>query len=229
MTPKERADAILEMLEKKELYTMRSLADSLGVSVTTVRRDLEKLAESGAIIRNDRGVTIADTLPAPLLVRDNTFDTLKKEVCAAFSERIRPQDTLFLSHSRTLLNLVPFLRPGMHLTVFTNGLPMLRKLAEVGIEAYLIGGEYYHNSESFLGDVATANIRSYHFNKTVLSPNGVVPDEGLFTEAEASFNLQRAAIACADEVYALGAGSKVGRRGTYRICGKEAVTEFIIR
>ena len=45
MIASERARYILNRLKEKEVVTLKEIADALGVSIATVRRDFEKLDE----------------------------------------------------------------------------------------------------------------------------------------------------------------------------------------
>ena len=64
MIASERARYILNRLKEKEVVTLKEIADELGVSIATVRRDFEKLDEKGLAVKVRSGATRA-SLPGP--------------------------------------------------------------------------------------------------------------------------------------------------------------------
>lgn len=114
----ERLDRTLGLLTSRPSWTARELADELGVSVRTVRRDLSRLAGRGVIIEAERGrgggvrvptrsglgrvqldarelidlllaLALAERLGSPLLL--STLGPLRQKLAAAFppEERAR--------------------------------------------------------------------------------------------------------------------------------------------
>lgn len=59
MIASERARYILNRLKEKEVVTLKEIADELGVSIATVRRDFEKLDEKGLAVKVRSGATRA--------------------------------------------------------------------------------------------------------------------------------------------------------------------------
>jgi len=57
-TPAARQRHILELLDTRHLLTIQELAAELGVSAMTVHRDLNKLADSGRLVKTRGGVAL---------------------------------------------------------------------------------------------------------------------------------------------------------------------------
>jgi len=57
-TPAARQRHILALLDTRHILTIQELATELGVSAMTVHRDLNKLADSGRLVKTRGGVAL---------------------------------------------------------------------------------------------------------------------------------------------------------------------------
>lgn len=84
MIASERARYILNRLKEKEVVTLKEIADELGVSIATVRRDFEKLDEKGLAVKVRSGATRA-SLPGPSVAPMVTSEKSKEHIEAKIS------------------------------------------------------------------------------------------------------------------------------------------------
>jgi DNA-binding Lrp family transcriptional regulator len=92
--PHTRQRSILELVESRQMLTIQELADELGVSVMTVHRDLNKLANSGRLVKTHGGVA----LPAP----GTTGQVAGVGVCCAMCRRPVPERSAVIMQSARL-------------------------------------------------------------------------------------------------------------------------------
>ena len=89
MIASERARYILNRLKEKEVVTLKEIADELGVSIATVRRDFEKLDEKGLAVKVRSGATRA-SLPGPSAAPMVTSEKSKEHIEQKFLSPARP-------------------------------------------------------------------------------------------------------------------------------------------
>lgn len=69
MIPVERRQIILEMVAEKGIVSIAELTDRMNVSHMTIRRDLQKLEQQGAVVLVSRASSLRDAWRMNLLIR----------------------------------------------------------------------------------------------------------------------------------------------------------------
>lgn len=145
MIPKERREEILSLLALKKFVTVEDLAQSVFVSIPTIRRDLQAMEEDGQIRRTHGGalyVSPESGIP-PLALRNQTNINEKIRIGKAASKLIEDGQSLFVDSSSTSLCFAKALPKNMKCTVCTNGLAIAQAFdAHPNVSMELIGGSY---------------------------------------------------------------------------------------
>ena len=117
-TVDDRHFKILSLLKEKGTIRADDIAENCGISLMTVRRDLQYLEEQGMLKRTHGGATLPERSSAPVIQTDLTVfcrDCIS-EYAAQF---INDGDVLFINGSRTALNALKYVGD-KHVTVYTN-------------------------------------------------------------------------------------------------------------
>lgn len=69
MIPVERRQIILEMVAEKGIVSIAELTDRMNVSHMTIRRDLQKLEQQGAVVLVSGASSLRDAWHMNLLIR----------------------------------------------------------------------------------------------------------------------------------------------------------------
>lgn len=69
MIPVERRQIILEMVAEKGIVSIAELTDRMNVSHMTIRRDLQKLEQQGAVVLVSGASSLQDAWHMNLLIR----------------------------------------------------------------------------------------------------------------------------------------------------------------
>lgn len=69
MIPVERRQIILEMVAEKGIVSIAELTDRMNVSHMTIRRDLQKLEQQGAVVLVSEASSLRDAWHMNLLIR----------------------------------------------------------------------------------------------------------------------------------------------------------------
>src|SRR5437667_3129868 len=126
----ERLDAIRSHLYAHGFSSIRSLADSVGASLATIRRDLQALEGLGAVDRIHGGARIADGSSVEVAFQERAKRNLaaKRAIAAAAYKLLKPHATVFLDAGTTVLQLARLIRVHpLPLRIFTNGLPVAQE------------------------------------------------------------------------------------------------------
>ena len=112
--------------------------------------------------------------------------------------------------------------------VVTNSLPIAQLLASSQqTELILIGGYVYPRTGVALGPLAIATMATIRVRKAVLGAGGVVA-EGIFNSNSLLVETERQMMSCGQEIVIVADNTKFGRLALARLCGLEAVNQFVI-
>ena len=95
---------ILKHLENVHFASVAELANLIYTSEATVRRDLQKLEEKGAIKSVYGGVVITEyqNTPVPIYLRDNENSASKERIAREAARLVRDNSTIILDSSSTV-------------------------------------------------------------------------------------------------------------------------------
>src|SRR5687768_11978968 len=133
----ERHSRLKDLLSRRGMADLETLAAELKVSQSTVRRDIEQLENNGLVERTHGGVIWLGEPPAGNggggafgnTTRPYAFDQrmghrleAKRQIAAAARSLVRPGETILLDGGTTTFRLAQELR-GQSLQIVTNSLP----------------------------------------------------------------------------------------------------------
>lgn len=200
----------------------------LGVSDSTVRRDLESLEEAGEARRTHGGVYWtgqSDTIHTFRSRRDDGWPR-KQAIGSAAAELIDDGDTILLDGGSTVYELARLIvhRP---LQVVTNSLPVAHLLSTSdSIDLIMIGGCVRRRTSVTIGPMADAMLADINVSKTFLSVAGVT-QRGFFNSDMMLVESERAMLAAADQAIVLADSSKFGKVSLSQICGLDDVGRVV--
>jgi len=214
-----RKDA-MEMISVKGFMSLTELASALGVSESTVRRDLEALEGTGAVRRTHGGVVSLAEPPSSRLGyadRQGAEVAEKRAIARAVAERIAENQTVILDGGTTCFHVAEAIS-GRRLSVITNSVPIAALLGgDVSTEVTLIGGYLYPRTGVTLGEAAEERLGSLRAAQAVMSCAAANPD-GVFNVNEMMTAVERRMIEVADETILLADHTKFNRRSIAPQC-----------
>lgn len=126
-----RRDDITAIVLEHEAVSVGDLAEKLGVSMQTIRRDIDKLCENDKLIRRHGRIELgAEYLNTPFDLRTGTNKLGKSDIGEATVELIPDGATIFISIGSTPLSVAKALRRRKNLTVITNNLSAAMVLSD---------------------------------------------------------------------------------------------------
>ncbi len=217
MQQSERQGRILKLLEEKKTVTIPELTEACGVSVITIRRDLDALAGKGLIRKVYGGASLPERQPLDLsphpsfLSRITRHHDHKERLGFTAASLVQEGDTVILDIGTTCLEIAKALKKRVGITVLTNSLAILNELADSGLEVHALGGRLRGRELSLTGQQACEAMKDFYANKAFISVSGVSLENGLTDFNIDSSELCAAITRRAGHVYLVTDSSKFGK------------------
>jgi DeoR/GlpR family transcriptional regulator of sugar metabolism len=223
----ERQQLMLHHIRVHGSGNVADLAQALGVSPSTVRRDLADLSGRRLLTRVRGGASAADT-PLTDPRRAIPQEAQKRRIGAAAADRIADGSTVLLGGGTTTEAMVPFLADKKQLTVLTNALNVATLLGQHReITVVVLGGILLHEHLSLLGPIAQQTLAEFHVEVAIYGAFGIDAEHGLYGARAEQAATDRALLASAAEVTILADCTKFGRSGPVRLVPPAALHRVI--
>lgn len=227
----DREKQILEILLHKKQATVKELAGELFISEPSVRRDLVKLESQHLIKRIHGGAVIDETAVSknkiPFLIREYEQSSAKVSIAERAAELISDGNVIFLDASTSCYYLIPHLASKKNLTVITNGVKTLIKLAEYDINTISTGGTLINSCLAMVGEEAYKNIESFNADIAFFSCRGISNTGYLTDISKEENNVRKRMINHSKKAYLLCAKEKFGKEYFHNLCHKDEIDGVI--
>jgi DeoR/GlpR family transcriptional regulator of sugar metabolism len=221
MLPQRRHELILRTLRAEGPAAVRVLAEQLGVSQATIRRDLVQLDKEGRLTRVYGGAVSAADNDDPFADVATVRADEKDAIAERAAELIKDGETVLLDIGTTTHRLARKLH-GRSLTVITSSLMVYEELKDAqDIQLVLLGGIVRRSYLSLVGYLTEDNLRQVHADRLFLGTSGVRPGGHVMDTTAVEVPLKRAMIAASDQVVLLADVGKFPGTGMARVCGPE--------
>ncbi|MCC7086895.1 MAG: DeoR/GlpR transcriptional regulator [Pirellulales bacterium] len=225
----ERRTRLLELIQVRGFASLPELKDTLGVSESTIRRDLDYLEESGSAKRTHGGVFYTGSSPKLPHFEERlpgSWD-LKRAIARQTAELIDSGDTLLFDGGTTTYEVARLLA-GRPLQVVTNSLPVANLFASSSAsDLVLLGGFVYPRTGVMLGPYANDQLAQLNVRKTILSVAGV-NERGFYNSNMLLVETERAMMHAADQVIVVADSTKFGRQSLAHLCPLSAVNVLVV-
>jgi len=218
----ERQSRLQEIIARRGMVDLETLAGELHVSQSTIRRDIDVLQQRGLVNRTHGGVVwLGDRAEA---ARPYAFDQrlsvqqeAKRRIAAAARSLVQPGQTILLDGGTTTFHLAQQLL-GQPLQLVTNSLPIASLfLNDERVELILIGGLLYPRYGVMLGPGADSMLGSVHANTLFFSVAGI-HNGALFNQNLLLVEAERRMMQQAQQVVLLADSRKFGQQALVRLC-----------
>lgn len=184
MLTQERYQKILELLSEKNAVTVSELTGLLGISESTIRRDLNALAEMGKLRKVFGGATAINKTSGideeSVNDRELVMSEEKNAIAKYAATLIYDDDFVYIDAGTTTSRLIDYIN-NYKATYVTNGISHARKLIQRGLNAYIVGGKMKPITEAVVGAEGISNIRNFNFTKAFMGTNGIDINAGFTT------------------------------------------------
>jgi len=224
MLVEERRNRLLELVRVRRFASLPEMAEELGVSESTIRRDLDYLEEQGSARRIHGGALYSGSSPKlpHFDARQPAGWEQKRAIAERTVGRIADGEAVLLDGGSTTYEVARLL-VGRPLHVVTNSLPVANLFAsDANSDLVFIGGNICPRSGVSQGPIADKMIGAFRVRRTILSV-AAVNDEGFFNNNLLLVGTERAMMQAADEVIVVADSSKFGHQSLAHLCELGAV------
>jgi DeoR family fructose operon transcriptional repressor len=208
-----RRESLLETLRTTGGIRLELAAEQLGVSVMTIRRDLDELDAEG-LLRRVRGGAVPALDARPFSERRGTRLTEKARIAEKAASLVPSSGSIALDASTTAGGLASRLAPLGSLTVATNSYENFAALNQgrgqsKAVSPILIGGELDDRTGSFVGLIACQAAQAMPYSRFFASAYTVDASHGSSEVSLAESQVKRAFADRAREIVLLVDSSKL--------------------
>lgn len=224
-----RQKRILEALQANAAVRVGALAEALGVSGETIRRDLAELGSEGAVSRTYGGAVAKPILNEPnWRIRHGEFREERRQIALRARELILPGDILMLETGSTVMHLAELLaNDGSDLTVITSSLEVALTLGRnAGIAIHLCPGILDSREASVTGAETETFLQRYNATTAFVGSTGITR-EGLQESHTGIAAVKRQMLNRAKKRVALLDHSKFGQASLVMACPLSAIDLLI--
>ncbi len=229
LSPQDRQAQILALARRDGTVRIATLAELFDVTTETARRDLDELAEAGALDRTYGGGAIHSLTYEPGIgERGRAYAEERTRIAAAAAEIVQAGDALMIDCGSTTSHFASALaRRGLPLTVLTNCLLVAQALgANAQCRVLLCPGEYVVREGGTFGADTLDFIRRFSADKAFIGASGVTAD-GVTDADSASCAVKRTMLARAERALLLVDSSKHGVTQFERVCPLSAIDDVV--
>lgn len=225
-----RLDLTLRLVQGASRVTVAELAQRLGVSEMTVRRDLAELERQG-LVKRVHGGAVATRVreeDAGFLAREGWQAATKNRLGHAVAELVEPGSTVLLDAGTTTVHVAEHLIARAPLTVAVLSLQAAIRLADQpGIRLLIVGGQSRPGERSLIGPLALRSLEALSFDCFVMSIGGVQATYGWSEFSLDDAAVKQAGLAHAARTVAVADATKLGVRAFSQVAALGSVGTFV--
>jgi DeoR/GlpR family transcriptional regulator of sugar metabolism len=226
----DRLDLTLRLVRDGGRIGLAELAERLGVSQMTVRRDLDELQRQG-LVRRVRGGAVslaAEPRDAGFAARAGWQAAIKDRIGKAAAAEVQPGQTVLLDAGTTTAAVARHLVDRAPLTVAVLSLQAADRLADrPGIRLLVIGGESRPGERSLVGHLALRMLGELWFDTFLMSIGAVHAEHGLSEFAIEDATVKQHALRRAGRTIVIADTTKLGVRAFAKVADLGSVDTFV--
>ncbi len=221
MNYSKRHGDILRLLQEDGTITIARLAEKLGVSLETVRRDVKPLARDGSILKMHGAIGLPSVVgEAPFERRMREQADAKRAIARLVAATIADGESVMLDTGTTTSFLARELLNHRRLTVVTNSSDIARTLATVnGNKVYMAGGELRSDSGAAFGVSAIEFVTRFSVNHAVITAGAIDVQHGVMDYVLEEAEFARVVLTRGTRRVVVTDHTKFGRQGLVQVCG----------
>ncbi len=226
----ERRRRILDEAARLGTVKTHTLAQKLGVTEETVRRDLDELAKRGQLDRTHGGAMDLAMKYRELPARERQSRQVaeKAKIARKVVAGIRQGEVIMVDASSTVLELVKILPEGLKLRVLAYGMDVVEKLGgRTDLEIILLGGQYEARGRRLSGLVTEMAMRCFRIDRFYFSGAGFDEMLGVGEPNPEEARLKAGAIAQANWCCAMLDKTKFGRKSEYYFAKPSEIDQVV--
>jgi DeoR/GlpR family transcriptional regulator of sugar metabolism len=223
----DRRRRLLEQVRRHGSAQVEHLAQDLGVSAWTVRRDLDELERQGLLRRTRGGAFVQSASSVTETSAASADQEVKSRIGARAAQLIEDDATIMVLAGSTTEAMLPHLFH-RRLTVVTNGLEIANGLKHASdISLVLLAGYLHREQMTLLGPLTERSMADMHVDLIVAGAYGVHPRIGVTGAKIIQAGYHQSVLRHTDQLMVLADATKIGRKGPTVLAPTDAVDTLV--
>jgi DeoR family transcriptional regulator of aga operon len=221
-----RLNIIQSALQQSGSVAVDDLSAKLGVSVVTIRRDLDTLEEQGLLRRTHGGAVSIEPLFYEPFKRDRAFLAQvekmadeKRRIGRAAAALITPGETIAVTPGTTTAEVIRGLPLNYNITVVTNTANIVMELSKrKDVDVFVTGGHLHGEWFSLVGPTAIRSLENMLIHTLFIGADGIDSRWGASAYSSDEAELNGTMVKHARRNIAVVDHTKFGIVANWRIC-----------
>lgn len=228
MLKEERQQTILSEVELHNRILLTDIAETLDVSIDTVRRDVKEL-DGEHKLRKVHGGAISLGFTTNSTRNNNIYKLAEKSTIAEkASALLKDGAVIFIDGGTTCLELARLLPTDFDLTCFTHSLPVaMELLTKPNVTVIMVGGQVSKESQTSVGANAIHHLSEIKVDFSFIGTGYVDSQYGLTEFDWDIVQVKKAVIKCAKKTVLLSISEKLNSQHRYKTCEINAINTMI--
>ena len=210
----DRRVRLLDQVRRGGSAEVSELAALLGVSPSTVRRDLILLEREGQLLRTHGGAYLRREAGMPQRDGTDGDDAVKQRIGQAAVEEVSDGMTVMILEGSTTRTMLPHLL-GRSITVVTNALRVAAALQDYPtVSVVMLGGLLNREHMTFLGPMSEQSMDNLHVDVIFAGAWGIDAEAGVTGTKIVQAGYHHSALRHTRKLVVLADATKCGRRGS---------------
>ena len=183
VTDRDRDERIIGFVRASGTATVAALSREMGVGPSTIRRDLQRLAGDGRLVRTYGGATLVERPVQGIAPQRTRARAEKRRVAAAAAGLVRDGQTIVVTSGSTAVEFARQLVDRRELTVITNSIDVALVLLDCeGIQLVVLGGVIRPRMHSLLGHLTEQACREMRADTLFMGIGAISLERGLMND-----------------------------------------------
>ena len=228
MNRQDRDTRLVELVRARGTARIEDLSGELGLAPSTVRRDLQRLAGSGRVVRTYGGAMAGGNGAGNAPGTGPRAYAEKRRIAAAAAALVADGQTIAISSGTTAIEFARELVGRRDLTVITNSLDVAGVVVDIaGIQLVVLGGVVRPRMHSLLGHLTEQACREVRADVLFMGIGAVSLERGLMNDYMPEILTDRALRGIAGSVVVIADASKFETLAPAFVFGLEEVDTIV--
>ncbi len=217
------------MLRQSGRVGVEELATHFGVTLQTIRRDLNELSEAKALVRVHGGAMIASGVAnLAYEARQHVAQQSKRLIGAAAARLVPDNASLLINIGTTTEEVAKALSNCSGLLVITNNLHVANELyRNQSVQVIITGGSIRKGDGGIVGAIAVEQIEQFRADLAIIGTSAIDPDGTLLDFDVHEVQISRAIIEHARKIVLVADSSKFSRSAPVKIAQMSEIDIFV--
>ncbi|MGP1489131.1 MAG: DeoR/GlpR family DNA-binding transcription regulator [Peptoanaerobacter stomatis] len=210
-----------KLILERRIMSLKELQEEFGISMNTIRRDINELIENGNIKKVYGGVEYCESEVEfsdflERCVRDKDFKELIGRKASRFVE---DNDIIFVDSGTTAMNIIYYLCDKKNVTIITNNLSVVIEASrKENINLIALGGEVNKRTFSFAGKDSLNFLKDINITKAFMAATGISVKNGATNSVYEERDIKSKIVDKAEKVFMLVDHTKFDKHSLFTYC-----------